>query len=353
MFSVYHIILYILLLLSVIVKRRSANQFLLVCGVLLVIFCTLRNPSLYNDLVGYEEYFRRGELPNTAEGSFNIGYITLNNIVKYLTGSFTVLLGVVATIIITCYCKFFKYYSPYPVFSLALYFMVGFIFSLSGLRQALSVSTGLIFFHYLLKDNAKFCFVWLLISISLHTTAVILIPIWFLYRIPLSKFTIFIMIGGMVSVTLLMRTVGSLFLGLSEYYMKYIDMEAEGALERTLMKVFILIVFIYALREKIFEKNINYLLLLCLAFNVIIYVGGSSFFGIFRLRTYFEICEIVGIPVILYHVNYIAKQRRFLSYLGVFVYLVLLFLSFYRLINSNSIMTTPVYSTIFTKSTAL
>lgn len=113
-----------------------------------------------------------------------IGYELLNKIVIFFTSNFQVLLFVIAVITIGCvystlYRKKDKISVPFGMFAFMLMFYQ-MTFNLS--RQMLAAAIVMYATRFLEKDNKKMYLVFIIIATSIHTSAIIGLPLIFLYN---------------------------------------------------------------------------------------------------------------------------------------------------------------------------
>lgn len=350
MFTAYHIFAYILIIATILLqktKKQIVPFWILVA--ILVFFTGVREPGNYADLSNYQRYYETGEQTDYGFGfgSVNLGYEILNTVLRLLGFPFQFFLFVVAFYIYVSYAKFIVKYSPYILLSLTLLFFTGYMFSLIILRQFIAVCIGLTSFKYVIKRNQLKFLLTVVVAILFHSTGAILLPVYYLYGIKINKRNILLLLGAFVTISALFAIVANYLASFSAYYSNYIGRETEASLVRTIMKLYIMIVFVLALRKSVFDKNINFLLLICLAFNVVLYMGGNAIYGLYRLRTYFEISEIIGIPIILYYIRGFATFHKLCFRILVFIYMVLLFISFDRMVYNDEILYDRVYSWCF------
>jgi hypothetical protein len=315
----------------------------------LILFAGLRAPGNYTDLDGYEVLYKTGEPIDYGFGtdSVNVGYQTVNDFLNRLGIPFQFFLFVIAFWIYFLFGKFISKYSPDILLSLCIFYLIDFSFSLVLLRQFIAVSIGLLSFKYVIERKQIEFIICCLLALSFHSTSIVLFPIYYIYGIKTTRRNIIILLALTIGTTIAFNIITNFMASFTEYYANYIGKETESSVARTLMKTYILLVFIMALGKDVFLKNINFLLLICLVLNVVIYIGGTEVFGLYRLRTYFEISEIIGIPVIL---RYAKRKPPFLKLsltTMTFVYGILLFITFLRMVDNEDIFYNKTYSLFF------
>lgn len=350
MFTAYHFILYLLLISTILISyKKGEEKFFWGLVAIMIFFAGLRYSGDYTDLGVYLYYYQTGEEIDQGfgTGAIHWGFKALNIVVGGLGLPFQFLLFIIAFFIYFTYAKYIRNNSPNKLLSLTIFYLTGFVFSLILLRQFIAVCIGLKAFQYVIKRKQIAFLITVGVALLFHFTALVLLPVYYLYGIRPSKKNLLILFVSFIGIILAFNVVALYMASFSEYYAHYIGKETESSIVRLFMKIYIMAIYIFSLKKCAIEKNINFLLLICLALNVIIYAGGSAVFGLFRLRTYFEISEIIGIPVILLYARSLSSGYRMLTRGLVFVYFILLILSFDRMVNNTDIIYTTDYHWCF------
>lgn len=349
-------ILYIIILLALfaIMLGEKYSKFLFIAAIiLLIVYCGLRDPFLYPDISNYYDYFR-GDFSNATEGTLGVGYLLLNRVSRLISPSFFLLLMIIATIVIYSYAKFILDYSPFIWLSLLLFILVNYYQSFFLLRQYLAMSVFLFSIKYIIKrDSIKFGLCALL-AISFHLTAVIIIPVYFLYGITYSTKNIFLLLIAAIIVIVLFKEAGPYINRVSAYYAHYFEMESdESAWKRLLMKIYIFFTYLYVCKDKAFDSGINRVVLYCMYISIIINIAGMNMFGVFRLREYFSLADFIGVSIIIKEASLLGNIKKVLSYGLTVVYIILLILSFDSFIkggNMNNLYQTFWESDLYWKA---
>jgi hypothetical protein len=135
--------------------------------------------------------------------------------------------------------------------------------------------------------------------------------------------------GGTIIASLSFMAIGAIIGSFFSYYSQYLDMQVEDpAWQRALMKVYILFVYLFALKDQYYNPGVNRLVFYSMLMNVIICVGAMNFFGVFRLREFFSLADFIGIPIILGSTAqmYFPKKHAVIFLTG--VYIILLIISY-------------------------
>lgn len=301
---------------------------------ILIAFYSFKDPFLYPDNLNYYYGFIRNF---NGYDTINWGYILLNNIVKVIWNNFYFFSTIVGIIIITSYSIFIKRNSPYIWLSLLLYILINYYPSFFILRQYLAMPFVFLSIYYTLKRKHIKYLVCVILAYSFHTTSLVIFPIYYLYSLKYSRksitFLILFTIIGCIGFVSLGNAISSYF----PMYDHYLNLETENAgINRALMKIYILAVYIYTLGKKSFEYNINKIVLMSMIICVIICVGAVNIYGVYRLRDYYALSDFIGIPIIFNEAYKYKGLKRYYIIIMVLIYVSLLIVSFYNFVISEN-----------------
>ncbi|UHO38628.1 EpsG family protein [Chryseobacterium capnotolerans] len=122
-------------------------------------------------------------------------YILMNRVVFDLGLPFSIITLLVAIISLTLVYKFLIKNSDYPTLLLLLGFIPGMLISTGGqMRQ--SVAGGIMFYSFIFIKERKFWkyFICVYLAAGFHTSAWATLPLYWLVKLPLNKFWIFILV---------------------------------------------------------------------------------------------------------------------------------------------------------------
>lgn len=119
---------------------------------------------------------------------FESGYVLLNWICNALGLTFHDFLVVCAAINMVSFGSFIYWYSDSPCISFIIFAAFGdFFYCFAILRQMLSISVALWGVHSLMQDNVKRAIVFFVLAFSFHSTAILIFPLLFLYKIKIKR----------------------------------------------------------------------------------------------------------------------------------------------------------------------
>lgn len=308
---------------SIKINKRNNNirdkYYLLFSFILLGFIHVYKDISSVPDIIEYIEGFKEiGQynfqylFSNTLVSlKAEKGFIVFNKIISLFTDSPFWLLFFTSIIILSGYYYSIRKYSPFVWLSVILYMMGPYIQSIYVLRQHMAMSILLFSYTFIIKRKiVHFCFIALL-AFSIHQSAIVFIPLYFLYCIKSMRNLI------IIGVVLLFLAISNLdyivelfvqrFLTDYIYYLK--GEEANWKMCALLSSVLVLRVWI--MKTSFLKDGIDRLLSLILFIGVFISYLGIGLPGVSRLNMYYSTCLFLVIPNTLSHVKYIGYRNIF------------------------------------------
>jgi hypothetical protein len=279
---------------------------------------------------GYSNYFYNGvydEGINDAKRE-DIGYSIINKTFHYVLDNFYIFSAIISFLFICIYSKFIRRYSPYPILSLFLFAIVAYLYGFFLVRQCLATVVVLLGYKSLLEGKKMLFFVFVLFAASIHNTAILALPVYFVYTYfkNTRKWRVGLYVGTILFM-LLFNFIANRIFASYDYYAHYLSSEAETSMPRIIMKLSMCLLYIWSLKKDVYKKDIRFLLLICFIMNLVIYIGCNGIYGAYRMRFFFEISEIIGIPMIIYYARNINKQNMNIKCLLCVLYIILLCVS--------------------------
>lgn len=324
-------------------KGKVQNKNYLVGGIIVVLIIQMGlRWETGSDWIPYLEHFKS---QNTAtpftnpDYSFEKGYNFLVSISKWLVADYSFFLFIHAVIFFLLLKKGFKFFTPYPLVALLLFY-VSFIGVWGSNRQFIAAGLGLISLTYLYEKKWWLYGLFLFLASLFHTTALLLLAF-----LVLRKNYSNIVIGSAIVVSILIGfsslplKIFSLFGGVNELTAFKTQVYLENAKENTvdisligLVKRLGIFVVFFIFRHKITKSSPK--------FNFIFngFILGLCFYFIFanslaimisRGSFYFNMLE----PILLSYLFVLPKDRK-LSFLLMLIILAYSFLTFYQSISA-------------------
>ena len=198
--------------------------------IMFLVFDGFRNSSVGGDLNFYVNVFKENslqipELSNIFKSRFEIGYILLNNSVRYFSDNYTILLFSFAIITLSIWFYVFWNYSENIYISLLIYFssLGMLLYSFSNIRQGLSISVGLLGFYFFTKEKYIKGILCILIAPLLHITGIICILFLILRRIHLSLKVFIIVLLGIILAFPFLKNFSEIFVNIFPQYTSYLE----------------------------------------------------------------------------------------------------------------------------------
>lgn len=185
-------------------------------------------------------------------------------------------------------------YSENPFLSLFYFITLDYyFFSMSGIRQSMAIGICLIAFELAQNKKTLLFVVLVLVATSIHSTAIIFLPIVFLRRLLIKKEYIYIFIAIGAVVFFFKRPLSVFIRQYSRNY--YADMNTGGSG----MYIYLLLAALMVLlssdkmwNEKVGQNAIAYMVIIAVILYPVLQFNPS----LFRLHYYYSIASIVYIP---------------------------------------------------------
>ena len=259
--------------------------------------------SAFQDIIHY----RINELHNSEWIlSFEIGYLVFMKIVSFVTSNFNVFLAVSSVIMLSSYYNVIRKFSPNIFVSIVLFLVTIYDQSFFVLRQHLAMSILVLSWDSIIKkEPLKFaCLCGL--ACTMHISAIIYIPLYFLYNIrEPKKYVMVILVACVVfasSYFVILEYIGSAVMNNASTYLYNTKYDGSNYNEAIMMTMLIASM-LYFMRKRVFEDGINRLLF---SFMCIGLVG--SFFGVGnsstgRLFAYYTTIPYMMVPVVMTYIK--------------------------------------------------
>ena len=302
------------------------NLFFIIVGIQLILLGGLRGVSVGTDTITYSmeyDFFRAYRIVQYSRLEY--GYIALMSVLSYLNADFMWLLLATSAIIIFFVFIGIKNISPNAFLSVYLFVsMYLYYYSFNVIRQCMAVAISFFAYKYILNRNIIKYILCILLAVQFHTTALIMLPIYFIFVLT-KKNIMFIFLIICYFLFIFINPFIDFVLTLIPKYISYFDGEMmETFVGMRYILVYGLIVLFGAFiirRYDVDKKFILEFMFICIAFilNTLTLFGFSMFT---RLAWYFTIYSIVFIPNCLSRIDnkYIKKLVLILIILITFMY---------------------------------
>ncbi|SFM25880.1 EpsG family protein [Gracilibacillus orientalis] len=301
-----------------------SKVYLISSFIILFIISSIRAESVGTDTDNYLRGFK--VIKNTSWNRmfeaerWEFGYIFLNKLSAYISNNDQIILFVTSFVFLFGIGYFIYKNSNNVVFSLYLFVSLFlYFFSFNGIRQAIAMSIIASGFHLIRERKLKKYLVIVCIASLFHITAILMIGIYFIYSIKLTKKNIiFILVTFVIFYSLLGSIINFVLTNIDSlnYLSNDVSFEGSGFLFPLITISVLLLLFII----RITEGNTKYLeymtILVLLSFLISIISMKVSL--ILRLNYYLLIYYIIAIP---YALNLVRDRtlRFLLTYITIVI----------------------------------
>lgn len=318
---------------------RAANHFLAVFAIVLSAVPLVLISGLRSQNVGLDTYDYANEYKLIANDNFGLGYHT-----SWLSPGYVILCKVVSSFagtnpfpmifvvaLFTFLFLFLSIYENSSDFFISIYLYICFALFLQTMnqsRQMLAISITTYSYTYVKKRNLKMFLLFILIATSIHASALVFLPVYFISKIRFSKkmiaFYITAIAGLVIAYPLIIllaqHTPYALYIG-SWYDVEQKSTTILNLVFRILLLIVCLLFYKNLIRKGQQNEILYHISFACVALQTL--TVKSYIFG--RVTTYFFIFFIFLIPEVIYSIR--NKGAR----ITVYVIILILFAVYYFL----------------------
>lgn len=336
-FYINFISLFLYWIVSKMFKNEKYKNLIFFLYILQLIFMVgLRSDGIGIDTDRYSRHFysvsQISNIKNLLSYSNEIGYVFVQKIFSTIINNFDYFKLFIGIITFTSYYKFITKYSKSSFLSIFLFITLGFYeFQFSGIRQSIALAIGLWTFHYSIEQDFKKFLITLLIATSIHLSAIILLPIYFLYKF---RYTLYNAIFYILSVLILIvfrYRIGDYATKIYYKFKRGIDYTSSYGISEGIggLAIFMLLILIFIFifdKSKINKSSNNIPILFnILSIGFIVQIFSSFSYLFTRLNFYYMIFIIILIPNIIfnekskYRYNTVAFWARTILFVSIIV----------------------------------
>lgn len=242
-------------------QKRKAITFLGMTAIFVIL--ALKGETVGYDIAGYKEQYYISAKKSWLDVKyiyFEPGYITLTKCFSKIGASFQLFMVAVYALACSAMYFFIKKYSKNPVFSLIIFICYQFfVFYISGVRQTIAMSLCLIAYMVFQKRNTRAyiaAFLIALLAMSMHTSAIIFLPV-LVFSFLKSKSVSIVIWAGMIIASIIFRP---LAWDLVNRYFREVDVGTDMKLAGNFIFLCGVAVIMYLINAKsnIFSLNLKY-----------------------------------------------------------------------------------------------
>lgn len=301
-------------------NKRSLNLinrdgiYLFVVFILLFIIHAFKNPYSLYDIPSYIDGYKEIENSSLKELWYDNlytlkaekGYIYFNKFLSFFSSSSLILLLATSFIILIGYYVAFKRYSAILWLSVFLFVIGSYNQSLYVLRQHMAMSILLFSYPYIIQRKFVKFFLIIIMAFSLHQSAIIFFPIFFIYGISsYRKIICCYAIGGCMLYFIMQELLIATLTYLNGYESYILGVDSSDG-ENGKMSILLIVLFgfrYYVMKRNMFNDGIDKLLTLLLVTAIVISIAGIGFVPTSRMNLYYTgmICLIFPNTIMYIH----------------------------------------------------
>lgn len=283
--------------------------FLYVAFIQLFILHAFLDPFVMEDLAGYYDTYKMFSEESLYNSIFigyvgvkmEPGWIVLCKLLGNISSNPRFLLIVSSTIIVGSYLLTSYRYSPMVWLSVVIFLCTTFDQSLFVLRQHTAMSICLLSIPSILNRDFKRFIIFFFMAFSCHMTAIIFLPLYFVYPLKIEKrYWLYMIIGAIAGYFLVSVVFNWAFHNL--WYNSYEDTDAEAKGGSNLTGFFLILssMILYLVSVKWNLKKVigvEKLLFMMLSIGALLSLSGVGFSPTNRLIKYMMIASVYIIPI--------------------------------------------------------
>lgn len=281
----------------------------LICFFLIFILHSFVNPY-FSDLLYYTKAFQNSEncswkflLFNNIPGlKAEVGFRLFCKLISSVTTIPLVFLMASSLLILSGFYEVTRKYSPMLMLSVLLIMTEVFMQSVFVLRQYIAMGIILLSYPYIINKKIWPFLGILTLAYLFHQTAIVFLPVYFLYKIKNRKLLFVSMILGGIIISASLATIFKFYvknfaMATASYGEEYLT-TSENGLNYTMatMNILILSFRIIVMKSKAFLDGINRLLTIIISLGCILTFVGIGFTAVARLALYFTALNFLIIP---------------------------------------------------------
>lgn len=322
-------------------NRALDGAFLVICFIVMTLLHTFVNPE-YSDLYGYKlgfkEYQEMSLLKVINENAPSLkaetGYRVFCKVISFFTSEWRCAMFLISVVILSGYYYTIKHYSTMFWLSVLLIMVGPFTQSLFVLRQHMAMGIILFSYPYILEKKFVPYILICLLAISVHQTALIFVPVYFIYNMRNSYMVILVLLALFLFLyyfySVIISTTASLAMSTAGYGDYYFENNSDGANSKmAFLLLAITIMRFFLLRNDFFKEGINKLISIILVMGTILAFVGVGYIGTSRLNMYYSASSFLFVPNTLQYIK--RKDIRVIVGFSYFLFLLYFFVG-----NSNS-----------------
>lgn len=334
-FLFFFLLLYVRIIDTICLKNGERKKYFFLCFSVLFLLSGLRGESVGGDLTRYlPEYdtITKSSIEDVVSmvPRREIGYLLFAKIISYISPEIQFYLVCTSFFsLIGPFCLFYRY-SKSPSTSIIIYYVMGYYTNtFNNIRQSIALSIIFIIIPCLLKRSSLKYYIGVIIAMSFHYSAFVLMLVYPLYSRIMSFKRIVSIAGIGLSIISFFSTLFVDFsaLELTKHDAEKIIEDTSGAgynLFVLYCALFLFISVFYIKNKKRFDERQLHLMSLFVLFQMmamILQLAAPVFHSMVRMTTYFFIpIMTISVPYIYYLLKYRRDKVIYVSFVSIYVF---------------------------------
>lgn len=269
---------------------------------------------------------------NIRDGD-NIAYFFLCRFCATIDLEFQTFVLLISVIFVGTFTILTYKFTKHHLLSFLLFLGLGcFTFSFSGLKQTIAM-TIVMWSFILYKDNLLKSLLLVLVAMSFHSTAIVMIPIYIFSRLKITKYTVSLMIVGLLTIFVYRMQIG-FYLTLL-YNIDYVDAyESKGTVSGTALMLILFTVHYLFFKSKLTRQTEDEysMVVILVIFSIGIQLCASYAYTFTRINLY----NMLFLPIVISEAlesrkwKHLLKGLRFhtlLYYIVIMYFMIVLYLN--------------------------
>lgn len=277
----------------------------------------------YVYIQGYEQ-FSGLNFQDAMEGKGDIGFYILTYLLYQISSNPQFMILIIAMITQLMNFKFFLQYRSYLELELYVYIASGFYFvSMNGVRQSLAAGVVILSTKYIINGQFKKFLLVTILATSLHQSAIIMLPIYYICRCKAWSKKVFLLIFFALIGTTLFYELLPLLERMLEgtNYSHYIKVFMEGTEEgANILRVAVSLIpciLAYMIRDSLEDNMFNRIFINMSVINLIFMVFSLQTWIFARFSIYFNLYNCILLPYLIK--NWPSKKEKKYLYGGLII----------------------------------
>jgi len=274
------------------------------------------------DYIAYRNYFEIIDAYSLSFPLYERGYYLLNKLISICTDNYQYVFIITSFITIYLISTTLKKYSVSYFFSLFLFVSLYFYYnSFNLVRQYIAIAIVFYSLKYILNKNFKRFLIGTLVASLFHTTALVILPFYWLARLKIDNFVYFILPFITFGVSFFTPTIVKLISFIYPKFDAYVNYNSEGASSYSII-IISAFTLLYSLvyKKRLLDINKGNLIIINLVyFSLIFTILSMENILFFRVSMYLYIFIVLLIPVCFKTLNRYLRVSTYFFSIPIFI----------------------------------